>query len=71
MTDTTLVHLAAQPSAVPKTVVVLGAGYAGVGVIQLLESVLDELDAELVWVSDHDHHFVLHEAHRIIREPRV
>lgn len=50
-------------------VVVLGAGYAGVGVIQRLQSELDDHDVELIWVSDHDHHFVLHEAHRIIRKP--
>lgn len=52
-------------------ILVLGAGYAGVGVVQRIEAELADpevdLDAELVWVSDHDHHFVLHEAHLIIR----
>ncbi|WP_353633633.1 FAD-dependent oxidoreductase [Halobacterium sp. NMX12-1] len=51
-------------------VVVLGAGYAGAGAVSKLE---DELgpDAELVWVSDTDYHLVLHEAHRVIRDPGV
>ncbi|MFW6384891.1 MAG: NAD(P)/FAD-dependent oxidoreductase [Halodesulfurarchaeum sp.] len=52
-------------------VVVLGAGYAGVGVLKQLETVLDEREADLHWISDHEHHFVLHEAHRIIRRPHL
>lgn len=51
-------------------VVVLGAGYAGAGAIPKLESALG-VDTELVWVSDTDYHLVLHEAHRIIRDPAV
>ncbi|WP_336036791.1 NAD(P)/FAD-dependent oxidoreductase [Halobacterium yunchengense] len=51
-------------------VVVLGAGYAGAGAIPKLESALGP-DAELVWVSETDYHLVLHEAHRIIRDPAV
>ena len=49
-------------------VVVLGAGYAGVGAVQ---SFLDEAptDTELVWVSETDYHLVLHEVHRVIRTP--
>jgi NADH dehydrogenase len=53
------------------TVVVLGAGYAGAGAIPLLETELANLDAELVWVSEHDYHLVLHEAHRVVRDPSV
>ncbi|MFB6269404.1 MAG: NAD(P)/FAD-dependent oxidoreductase [Halobacterium sp.] len=51
-------------------VVVLGAGYAGAGAVAKLESVLGP-DAELVWVSETDYHLVLHEAHRVIRDPAV
>lgn len=51
-------------------VVVLGAGYAGAGAISKLEDELGS-DAELVWVSETDYHLVLHEAHRIIRDPGV
>jgi NADH dehydrogenase len=48
-------------------VVVLGAGYAGAGAVTTLE---DELaDAEVTWVSEHDYHLVLHEVHRVIRDP--
>ncbi|GAA0201726.1 NAD(P)/FAD-dependent oxidoreductase [Haladaptatus pallidirubidus] len=50
-------------------VVVLGAGYAGAGAIQQLEAELD--DADITWVSDTDYHLVLHESHRVIRDPRV
>ena len=51
-------------------VVVLGAGYAGAGAVSKLEDELGS-DAELVWVSDTDYHLVLHEAHRVIRDPGV
>ncbi|WP_049970889.1 NAD(P)/FAD-dependent oxidoreductase [Haladaptatus cibarius] len=50
-------------------VVVLGAGYAGAGAIQQLEAELDDVD--ITWVSDTDYHLVLHESHRVIRDPRV
>jgi NADH dehydrogenase len=52
-------------------VVVLGAGYAGAGAVKRLESALErvEPDAELVWVSETDYHLVLHESHRVIRNP--
>ncbi|SNZ04424.1 NADH dehydrogenase [Natronoarchaeum philippinense] len=52
------------------TVVVLGAGYAGAGAVQQLE---DELNGstEIVWVSDTDYHLVLHESHRVIRDPSI
>jgi NADH dehydrogenase len=50
-------------------VVVLGAGYAGTGAVQRLEQRLD--DAELTWISETDHHLVLHESHRVIRDPNV
>jgi len=51
-------------------VVVLGAGYAGAGAVTKLEEELGS-ETELVWVSDTDYHLVLHEAHRVIRDPAV
>ena len=51
-------------------VVVLGSGYAGTGTILSLEERLDG-EADLTWVSDVDHHLVLHEAHRVIRDPSI
>jgi NADH dehydrogenase len=51
-------------------VVVLGSGYAGTGTVLSLEERLDG-EADLTWVSDVDHHLVLHEAHRIIRDPSI
>ncbi|MFT4921694.1 MAG: NADH dehydrogenase [Haloarculaceae archaeon] len=51
-------------------VVVLGSGYAGAGAIKSLEASLDG-EATLTWVSDVDHHLVLHEAHRCICDPEV
>ena len=53
-----------------ETVVVLGAGYAGAGAIKSLENHLDG-DADIVWVADHEYHLVLHESHRVIRNPDV
>jgi NADH dehydrogenase len=54
-------------------VVVLGAGYAGAGAIERLKRELRKVSGptELVWVSETDYHFVLHESHRIIRDPSV
>ncbi len=46
---------------------VLGAGYAGTGVVTALEGRLP--DADLVWVSERDYHLVRHEVHRVVREP--
>jgi NADH dehydrogenase len=51
-------------------VVVLGSGYAGTGAIKKLESELDG-EADLTWISDVDHHLVLHESHRCIRDPDI
>jgi len=51
-------------------IVVLGSGYAGTGAIKRLESELDG-EADLTWVSDVDHHLVLHESHRCIRNPDI
>jgi NADH dehydrogenase len=51
-------------------VVVLGSGYAGTGAVKKLESELDG-EADVTWVSDVDHHLVLHESHRCIRDPDV
>jgi NADH dehydrogenase len=53
-----------------ETVVVLGAGYAGAGAIRSLEDALGD-EADITWISDHDYHLVLHEAHRCIRDPSV
>ncbi|MFC3959973.1 NAD(P)/FAD-dependent oxidoreductase [Halovivax cerinus] len=51
-------------------VVVLGSGYAGAGAVKSLQSSLGP-DAELTWISEIDYHLVLHEVHRVIREPAV
>jgi len=51
-------------------VVVLGSGYAGTGAIKSIEAARDG-DVDLTWVSDVDHHLVLHESHRCIRDPGV
>jgi len=51
-------------------VVVLGSGYAGAGAVKQLQTELGP-DAEITWVSDVDYHLVLHEAHRVIRNPEV
>jgi NADH dehydrogenase len=51
-------------------VAVLGSGYAGTGVVSRLERELDA-DDELVWISDVDYHLVLHESHRVVRNPEV
>ncbi|MDZ7687111.1 MAG: FAD-dependent oxidoreductase [Halobacteriales archaeon] len=47
--------------------VILGAGYAGATCAHLLDDKIDEL----VWVSEDDYHFVVHEAHRLVREPSL
>ncbi|PSQ42885.1 NADH dehydrogenase FAD-containing subunit [Halobacteriales archaeon SW_7_68_16] len=51
-----------------ENVVVLGSGYAGSGAVKALERELPS-DADLLWISEVDYHFVLHEAHRIVRDP--
>jgi len=51
-------------------VVILGAGYAGAGAVQSFEDAIGE-DADLTWISEHDYHLVLHESHRVIRDPTV
>ena len=51
-------------------IVVLGSGYAGTGAVKRLEREIDG-EADITWVSDVDHHLVLHESHRIIRKPDV
>jgi NADH dehydrogenase len=51
-------------------VVVLGSGYAGTGTVKQLESELDG-EADVTWISDVDHHLVLHESHRCIRNPDI
>jgi len=51
-------------------IVVLGSGYAGTGAVKRLEDELDG-EADLTWISDVDHHLVLHESHRVIRDPSV
>ncbi|WP_423747409.1 FAD-dependent oxidoreductase (plasmid) [Haladaptatus sp. SPP-AMP-3] len=51
-------------------ITVLGSGYAGVAAVQSLEDELEE-DTDIVWVSETNHHLVLHEVHRCIRDPAV
>jgi len=51
-------------------VVVLGSGYAGAGAVTRFEEVADG-NTELTWISEHDYHLVLHEAHRVIRDTSV
>ncbi|MFC7175614.1 NAD(P)/FAD-dependent oxidoreductase [Halosegnis marinus] len=51
-------------------IVVLGSGYAGTGAVKRLERELDG-EADITWISDVDHHLVLHESHRVIRNPDV
>lgn len=53
-----------------ETVLVLGSGYAGTGAIKRLEARLDE-NAVLTWVSNVEHHLLLHETHRLIRNPNA
>ncbi|RQG90409.1 NAD(P)/FAD-dependent oxidoreductase [Natrarchaeobius chitinivorans] len=53
-----------------ENVVVLGAGYAGTGAIKTLQSELGG-NARLTWIADVDYHLVLHEVHRVIRDPDV
>ncbi|MHC3437290.1 NAD(P)/FAD-dependent oxidoreductase [Natrialbaceae archaeon A-gly3] len=53
-----------------ENVVVLGSGYAGAGAITKLQSELDG-SVRLTWISDVDYHLVLHEVHRVIRDPSV
>ena len=53
-----------------ENVVVLGAGYAGAGAISKLQSELAD-NIRLTWISDTDYHLVLHEVHRVIRNPDV
>ena len=51
-------------------IVVLGAGYAGAGAINSLQSELGG-NTRLTWIADVDYHLVLHEVHRVIRDPNV
>ncbi|MFB6157214.1 MAG: NAD(P)/FAD-dependent oxidoreductase [Haloferacaceae archaeon] len=51
-------------------VVVVGAGYAGAGAVRSFERAAPA-DADLTWISEHDYHLVLHEVHRVIRDPSV
>jgi NADH dehydrogenase len=50
--------------------VVLGAGYAGTGAVQRLESELNST-SNLTWIAPEPDHRVLHESHRCIRNPSV
>jgi len=52
-------------------VVVVGAGYAGAGTVKSFENEIEEGEAELTWISEHDYHLVLHETHRVIRNPQA
>ncbi len=53
-----------------ENVVVLGSGYAGAGAIKSVEAEVGNR-ATITWISDVDHHLVLHEAHRCIRDPSI
>lgn len=52
-------------------VVVIGSGYAGAGTVAAVEQAVDDDDVALTWISDRDYHLVLHEVHRVIRNPDV
>src|SRR6056297_4326169 len=52
-------------------VVVVGSGYAGAGAVKAFEDEVGEGEAELTWISEHDYHLILHETHRVIRDPQV
>ncbi|MEF8800437.1 MAG: FAD-dependent oxidoreductase [Halolamina sp.] len=54
-------------------IVVVGAGYAGTGTVASLEKEVENAnaDVELVWINENDYHLVLHEVHRVIRNPDV
>ena len=49
-------------------VLVLGTGYAGANTIRSLQKHLPD-QAEITWIGEDDYHFVLHESHRLIRDP--
>ena len=51
-------------------VVVLGSGYAGSGAVASFERAAGD-GADLTWISEHDYHLVLHEAHRVVRDTGV
>jgi len=51
-------------------VTVLGAGYAGAGAVKELQKRAGP-EVSITWVADVDYHLVLHESHRIIRNPSV
>ncbi|MFA9518006.1 NAD(P)/FAD-dependent oxidoreductase [Halopenitus sp. H-Gu1] len=51
-------------------VVVVGSGYAGSGAIKSLEAEIDD-EIDVTWISEHDYHLVLHEVHRVIRDPSI
>ena len=56
-------------------IVVVGAGYAGAGTVDSLKDEVPDAgledDVELVWINEEDYHLVLHESHRVIRDPSV
>ena len=51
-------------------VAVLGAGYAGAGAVKALQQRAGP-EVSITWVADVDYHLVLHESHRITRDPAV
>ena len=52
-------------------VVVVGGGYAGTGAVQAFDEAIAPGEAELTWINEDDYHLVLHEVHRVIRDPSV
>lgn len=53
-----------------ENVVVLGSGYGGAGAVKSLEQEVGNR-ADITWISNVDHHLVLHEVHRCIRNPAI
>jgi len=51
-------------------VTVLGAGYAGAGAVNELQKRAGP-NVSITWIADVDYHLVLHESHRIVRDPSV
>ncbi|MFB6069937.1 MAG: NAD(P)/FAD-dependent oxidoreductase [Halanaeroarchaeum sp.] len=54
----------------PKSVLVLGAGYAGSAALSRLQQ-LDVDGLSLTLVADRPYHLVRHEVHRVVRQPQV
>lgn len=51
------------------SIVVIGTGYAGTKAVQQLEQ--NTSDVNITWIGENQYHLVLHESHRIIRDPTI